>query len=114
MKTKTSPNHARPSARRPKHTIEYYAGIDLHGNNLMIAIIDQNGKRIKHRKLDCQLRQVLEFLAPFQKAVRSVAVESTFNWYWLVDGLAAEGYPVVLANPAAIVQYDGLKHADDK
>ena len=40
-------------------------------------------------------------------------VESTYNWYWLVDGLRAEKYPVVLANPAAMVQYDGIKHADD-
>jgi transposase len=29
-------------------------------------------------------------------------VESTYNWYWLVDGLQAAGYPVVLANPARI------------
>jgi transposase len=41
-------------------------------------------------------------------------VESTYNWYWLVDGLRAQAYPVVLANPAKIEQYSGLKHADDK
>jgi len=29
-------------------------------------------------------------------------VESTFNWYWLVDGLQAAGLPVRLANPAAM------------
>jgi transposase len=43
-----------------------------------------------------------------------MAVESTFNWYWLVDGLRAQGYPIDLANPAKIEQYSGLKHADDK
>jgi transposase len=43
-----------------------------------------------------------------------VAVESTYNWYWLVDGLKARGYPVVLANPAGMEQYSGIKHADDK
>jgi len=41
-------------------------------------------------------------------------VESTFNWYWLVDGLQAKGNPIELANPAQIEQYSGLKHADDK
>jgi hypothetical protein len=40
-------------------------------------------------------------------------MESTFNWYWLVDGLRALGYNVVLANPAGIAQYEGLKHADE-
>ncbi len=43
-----------------------------------------------------------------------MAVESTFNWYWLVDGLRAHGYPIDLANPARIEQYSGIKHADDK
>jgi transposase len=43
-----------------------------------------------------------------------VAVESINNWYWLVDGLRARAYPVVLANPAQIDQYSGIKHADDK
>jgi len=42
-------------------------------------------------------------------------VESTFNWYWLVDGLMDAGYSSVhLANPSAIKQYEGLKHVDDK
>jgi transposase len=41
-------------------------------------------------------------------------VESTYNWYWVVDALMEAGYRVHLANPAAIQQYTGLKHADDK
>ena len=40
-------------------------------------------------------------------------MESTYNWYWLVDGLQALGYPVVLANPAAMEQYRGIKNAGD-
>jgi transposase len=43
-----------------------------------------------------------------------VVVESTFNWYWLVDGLMEAGYPVHLANTAAIQQYSGLKYTDDR
>ena len=54
-----------------------------------------------------------EFLAPYKKRLDQVAVESTYNWYWLVDGLRALKYPVVLANPAAMEQYGGIKHADD-
>jgi transposase len=59
-------------------------------------------------------RQILEYLAPFKKRIKQVAVESTYNWYWLVDGLQAAGYPVVLANPAGMEQYSGIKHADDR
>lgn len=90
------------------------AGIDLHGNNLVIGVINQDGKRIVHRTLECDLKQVTEFLKPFKPQLQSMAVESTFNWYWLVDGLRGQGYPVDLANPAKIEQYSGIKHADDK
>jgi len=90
------------------------AGIDLHSNNLMIGLMDQDGQRVGHQKLACDLKAVLAYLRPYQRRLKSLAVESTYNWYWLVDGLRAAGYPVVLANPAKITQYDGLKHADDK
>ena len=98
--------------RRP--TEKLIAGIDLHGNNLVIGVINQDGKRIVHRKLDCELDQVLEFFKPMKPQLQSMAVESTFNWYWLVDGLRAKGYEIDLANPAQIEQYSGIKHADDK
>jgi transposase len=90
------------------------AGIDLHSNNAMIAIVDEDGRRLQHKKVDCELDQVVKFLSPWKEQLKSVAVESTFNWYWLVDGLRALSYPVVLANPAKIEQYSGIKHADDK
>ena len=41
-------------------------------------------------------------------------MESTFNWYWLVDGLMEAGYEVKLVNTSAVRQYDGLKHSDDR
>ena len=69
-----------------------FAGIDLHSNNLMIGIVDQDGKRLKHQKLDCDLQQVIRFLKPFKPRFKSLAVESTYNWYWLVDGLMDVGY----------------------
>jgi len=90
------------------------AGIDLHSNNLVIGVVDETGQRLKHQKLECDLQQVVRFLKPYKSRLKSVAVESTYNWYWLVDGLRALAYPVVLANPAQIEQYSGLKHADDQ
>jgi len=89
------------------------AGIDLHSNNLVVGVVDSDGKRLGCRKLDCDLKEVEQFLRPFKSRLQQVAVESTYNWYWLVDGLQALDYPVALANPAAIQQYNGIKHADD-
>jgi len=90
------------------------AGIDLHSNNLFCAIVDLAGQRVFEKKLPCHLESVLQALKPFKNRLEKIAVESTYNWYWLVDGLQDHGYPVVLANPAAMQQYNGLKHADDK
>jgi transposase len=90
------------------------AGIDLHSNNLFCGIVDLAGKRVFEKKLPCELPAVLQALKPFKKRLETIAVESTYNWYWLVDGLQDHGYRTVLANPAAMEQYDGLKHGDDK
>lgn len=57
---------------------------------------------------------MLAALEPFHDGVVGVAVESTFNWYWVVDALMEAGYQVHLANPAAIQKYKGLKYVDDK
>ena len=90
------------------------AGVDLHSNNLMLALVDRNGQRLFHKKLACELPRVEQALLPYRSRIDTIAVESTFNWYWLVDGLQELGYRTVLANPAAVQQYEGIKHTDDK
>src|SRR6267154_5241283 len=89
------------------------AGMDLHSNNVVIGVRDLDGKRVGQKKLLCDLEEVVKYLAPYKKRLDQVVVESTYNWYWLVDGLQALGYPVVLANAAAMEQYSGIKNAGD-
>lgn len=91
-----------------------YVGIDLHSNKCYIAIIDEEGKTIFKQKFDNDINMILKTLEVFKPAVAGVAVESTFNWYWLVDALNENGYKVYLTNPCAAEQYKGLKHTDDK
>ncbi len=93
--------------------MKVYAGIDLHSSNNYLGIIDEEDKRIYRHKLSNDLREVLNALEPFEEEIEGVVVESTFNWYWLVDGLMGHGYRVHLASPSAIKQYEGLKHVDD-
>jgi len=90
-----------------------YCGVDLHSNNGVYAVLDETDRQVFKKRLPNDLPRVLEALAPFKTDLKGVAVESTFNWYWLVDGLQENGYPVRLANPAAMEQYDGLKDAND-
>ena len=81
------------------------AGMDLHSNNVVIGVMDLDGRRVASGKVPCELKAVVKFLAPYKQGLQQVAVESTYNWYWLVDGLQARHYPVVLANPAGMAQY---------
>ena len=94
--------------------MKYYVGIDLHSNNSYVAVIDEQGVVKFKQKLDNNITIILNTLQIFKKEILGVVVESTFNWYWLVDGLEDAGYKVRLANPAAIQQYKGLKHTNDK
>ena len=91
-----------------------YAGIDLHSSNSYVGIIDEQDKRLYKKRLPNRMDDILTALSPFKDSLEGVVVESTYNWYWLVDGLEEEGYTVHLASPAAIKQYEGLKHTDDQ
>jgi len=90
-----------------------YCGIDLHSNNSVVSVIDETDRVLAERHLSNDLELVLQFLSPYAQEVVSVVVESTFNWYWLVDGLQEAGYTARLANTIAIQQYSWLKHSDD-
>jgi transposase len=91
-----------------------YCGIDLHSNNAYVVVLDEQDRVVYRSRLGNELGLILAELAPFAEQLVGVAVESTFNWYWLVDGLVDAGYGVHLANPAAMKQYNGLKYADDR
>mgnify|MGYP003630901430 CR=1 FL=1 len=94
--------------------MKLYGGIDLHSNNSVFSIKDEAGVVIARRKLYNDLTQIFLFLEPFKKQLTGLVVESTFNWYWLVDALLEADFQVHLANTTAIQQYSGLKYADDK
>lgn len=91
-----------------------YCGIDLHSNNSVVVLIDDEDRAVYEKRLPNSLEVILLELSRYRKKIAGVVVESTFNWYWLVDGLQEEGYKVHLANTAAIKQYEGLKYTDDK
>jgi len=93
--------------------MKLYGGIDLHSNNSVISIKDENGKVLARNKLPNDLPSIFLFLSPFKEALVGLVVESTYNWYWLVDALMEAGFDIHLANTTAIQQYSGLKYADD-
>ena len=93
---------------------ELYGGADLHGNNVVLALCDNTGRRVFRRRVKANLEAVNAALQPYWPQIKKLAVESTYNWYWFVDGLRAQGRDIRLANPAKMEQYSGLKSTDDE
>jgi len=93
---------------------QLYCGFDLHSNNVYCGIQDGADQRVFRRRMPNDINVILQELKPFKKELVGVVVESTYNWYWLVDGLMEAGHTVHLANPNAIKQYNGLKNVDDQ
>lgn len=91
-----------------------YGGLDLHGDNVFCTLMDEARKVIFERRFPNDLATIRETLEPYRNRIRSLAVESTYNWYWLVDGLKEFKFPVKLANPARMQENIGLKAANDK
>ena len=91
-----------------------YSAMDLHSNNNVLVVTDDNDRVLVEKRLPNELDRVLELLAPHKDELAGVVVESTYNWYWLVDGLMSAGYTVKLANTGAVKTYDGLKYSGDE
>jgi transposase len=93
--------------------MKLYGAIDLHSNNNVTVLIDERDKVVYQKRLPNDLGLILEQLSPYASSIEGIVVESTYNWYWLVDGLMEKDHRVHLANTAAIQQYEGLKYTDD-
>ena len=91
-----------------------YSGIDLHSNNSVVTVTDEADRIVAEKRIPNDLSGIIKFLLPWREELAGVVVESTYNWYWLVDGLQEAGFVVKLANTGAIKKYDGLKHSGDE
>src|ERR1700674_3090300 len=97
----------------PKEAEMKYCGIDLHSNNNVVLVSDEEDRIVLQKRLPNHLGQIRAALEPHREELAGVVIESTFNWYWLVDGLMDAGYRVLLAHPSAIKKYEGLKYSGD-
>jgi len=93
--------------------MKLYGAIDLHSTNNVTVVIDEQDRVVHQKRLPNDLALILNELSVYQSEIEGIVVESTYNWYWLVDGLMEQGYKLHLANTAAIQQYEGLKYTDD-
>src|SRR5205823_10115625 len=93
--------------------MKLYGAIDLHSTNNVTVVINEQDQVVYQKRLPNDLSLIAQQLSSYRASLQGIVVESTYNWYWLVDGLMEKGYRVHLANTAAIQQYNGLKYTDD-
>ena len=91
-----------------------YCGIDLHANNSVISVIDDRDVVLYEKRHPNDLQGIQDAIEPFREDLLACVIESTYNWYWLVDGLMDAGFDVRLAHTGAIPQYAGIKHSNDQ
>src|SRR5258707_13706414 len=88
--------------------MKFYCGIDLSARDCHVCVIDEQLQVMVQQKLRNELAKICQLLGPY-KANLKIVVESTFNWYWLIDGLQAEGFDVVLAHTLGLYLITGAK-----
>src|SRR5262250_2401594 len=93
--------------------MKLYGAIDLHSTNNVTVVINEHDQVVYQKRLPNDLSLIAQQLSSYRRSLEGIAVESTYNWYWLVDGLMEKGYRLHLANTTAIQQYNGLKYTDD-
>jgi len=92
--------------------MKFYCGIDLSARDCHVCVIDEQLKLMVQQKVRNELPKIVKLLEPY-KANLKIVVESTFNWYWLIDGLQAEGFEVVLAHTLGLYLIMGAKVKTD-
>src|SRR5207237_6128343 len=93
--------------------MKLYGAIDLHSNNNVTVLIDEQDQVVYQKRLPNDLPLIAQQLSGYRDRLQGIVVESTYNWYWLVDGLMDPGQKVHLANTAAIQPYYGLTNTDE-
>jgi transposase len=73
-------------------------GIDLHRKRSQVAVIDDQGRELRSRRIINDGQTILALLAEIDGDCR-IALEATYGWEWLADLLQDAGYELHLAHP---------------
>jgi len=75
-----------------------YVGVDLHKETSWFYILDSKGKKLDSKNLTNNIDELKEYFKTIPKPF-TLAVESTYNWYFFVDLAEQYAQKVFLANP---------------
>ncbi len=77
-----------------------HSGIDLHKRTVVISTVDADGRPVRDVQLPTRREAITRYFQGLEgdPSAQRAVVESTSNWYWLRDLLAAEGIDLRLAH----------------
>ena len=78
-----------------------------------MAVLDSSNKYLVDETVDNEYPLIASLLQPWKHRMK-IAVESTINWYWLVDDLQDDGYKVILVDSANCSAISNVKIKTDK
>jgi transposase len=73
--------------------MKLYGAIDLHSTNNVTVVVNEQDQVVYQKRLPNDLSLIAQQLSSYQGSLEGIVVESTYNWYWLVDGLDGERPP---------------------
>lgn len=91
----------------------FYCGIDLSARDSHLCVLDESLSIHLQQKTANQLPRIAFLLDSFKPDLK-IVVESTFNWYWLVDGLLELGFDVCLAHTLGLAMITQAKVKTDR
>jgi transposase len=89
-------------------------GIDLGAKYSQICIIDEENSILINISVPSSLEAILAIMKKYDALPAPVAVEATFSWYWLVDGLQDHGCDVHLVHASGFSSITKAKVKTDK
>ena len=89
----------------------FYCGIDLSARESSLCVIDERLTINMEQKVPNDLARMRQLLQPYNNDGLQIVVESTFNWYWLVDGLQAAGFDICLAHTLGLQLITGARRS---
>jgi transposase len=91
----------------------YYVGIDLHKRTVWICVLDSQGRRVHSIRLHAGPNSLKAFFKEVPRPFR-VALEATYNWYYVVDIAEQYAEKVYLANSYELKAFAKRHKKNDK
>jgi transposase len=91
---------------------EHYCGVDLHARTIYVCVMTREGEILLKRNIQNNFKIFKQFVQPFLPDL-AVGCESTYNYYWLLDGCHEAGIAFYLGHALYMKAISGNKKKND-